>query len=939
MATREQLIEDFADHKLATGEKFERLINSMKTGQEPVTAPAASGTSLSFIDSISQDADGKITATKKTLDLANAHELNPFKGWYKTGDTLPTDGFDGAYLYFTDTSELTGQTTIYRWNGTTYADTGTVVDTSNVQTFGSGQAVNAVKIKNENGEEVSGSADVLSAEAGASLKGEITVIGLDVNGGSEADVVDIKDTLTDTEGEYGSYLENAAIADTGQTSGSTGFRRFNVYVTEGDIINAVGLGVPNTGLNNRLYYALYSSHSVSSDSYISDSGSKTENYITDLVIPEGVQMVAISTQISNLENVEITLTRQHQVDGLKQRVQRLEEGGDEYIQERTEEKTVTVNYEWLVANSTRYDGSIASGGTSVDPTNPGYECMAWYADSDGTIYVNTVGTSTTLFRVLIASGEPTSYVKKQYGGSGNHPLPDSSSPFTFEKGDLIIVNYTDNKTDFQLTMNTTETAPWLDESVKIPYLEELKEEGGGIATKEDLADLGVNYFELVKTSATEFTLTLNLNGGKKVKHTFRHVILTKDFGSGGVSDVRTTCDIWTSPWTDINGIRCIQGNLNFIYVMGWQYDNIPKTAEDAFKVNAGDSIIISVPTPPATQYTDFVIKYNSTNITTSWLENNATKYIGKADRNGYNSADTGYNTYIFTAPNDGDIYVPTKGYTIQVINNKTRYLMHLLIGTGGVNDYQLNYWGETPWPEEEGHIGPEHGCEIMDYTYFYCDGTLVDFSNMSIGDKLMCRNFRIVERSKCYAGKQENGGYTQPILDNGNFILAHVHYLDAEFTNDGRIRWDNKLTVKRDYTSYHQAYGGMLRVYYPYIDEISINNNEDTTNFVSSDGTFTLAHNSTINLNNSSQWGDTIIVRGHVGENDGFVVKQTMVQADNARRKRSNCYFQYYNDSYKVYLMPVVGGYDGRGAVLNTPFDVFNDGDVIEVYCEREIIY
>lgn len=146
MATREQLIEDFADHKLATGEKFVRLINSTKAVQEPVADPAASGTSLSFIDSISQDADGKITATKKTLDLANAHELNPFKGWYKTGDTLPTDGFDGAYLYFKDTSELTGQTTIYRWNGTAYADTGTVVDTSNVQTFETGQALNGVAI-------------------------------------------------------------------------------------------------------------------------------------------------------------------------------------------------------------------------------------------------------------------------------------------------------------------------------------------------------------------------------------------------------------------------------------------------------------------------------------------------------------------------------------------------------------------------------------------------------------------------------------------------------------------------------------------------------------------------------------------------------------------------------------------------------------------------
>ena len=176
MATREQLIEDFADHKYATGEKFARLINSMKVVQEPVEAPAASGTSLSFIDSISQNADGKITATKKTLDLANAHELNPFKGWYKTGDTLPTDGFDGAYLYFKDTSELTGLTTIYRWNGTAYADTGTVVDTSNVQTFGSGQAVNDVKIKDENGEEVTGPAGVLSAEAGATLKNTLFTI-------------------------------------------------------------------------------------------------------------------------------------------------------------------------------------------------------------------------------------------------------------------------------------------------------------------------------------------------------------------------------------------------------------------------------------------------------------------------------------------------------------------------------------------------------------------------------------------------------------------------------------------------------------------------------------------------------------------------------------------------------------------------------------------
>lgn len=148
MATKDRtaLKDEFKNGNLATGERFADLIDSMKVVQLPVADPAASGTSLSFIDSISQDADGKITATKKTLDLANAHELNPFKGWYKTGDTLPTDGFDGAYLYFKDTSELTGQTTIYRWNGTAYTDTGTVVDTSNVQTFETGQAVSGVAI-------------------------------------------------------------------------------------------------------------------------------------------------------------------------------------------------------------------------------------------------------------------------------------------------------------------------------------------------------------------------------------------------------------------------------------------------------------------------------------------------------------------------------------------------------------------------------------------------------------------------------------------------------------------------------------------------------------------------------------------------------------------------------------------------------------------------
>ena len=69
MATKDRtaLKNDFANGKYATGEKFADLIDSMKVVQLPVVDPQALGTSLSFIDSISQDADGKITATKKTV--------------------------------------------------------------------------------------------------------------------------------------------------------------------------------------------------------------------------------------------------------------------------------------------------------------------------------------------------------------------------------------------------------------------------------------------------------------------------------------------------------------------------------------------------------------------------------------------------------------------------------------------------------------------------------------------------------------------------------------------------------------------------------------------------------------------------------------------------------------------------------------------------------
>lgn len=68
--TKQELIALFSNGHLVTGDDFENLINSLKGVQSPVSDPSASGNSVTFIATITQDAEGKITATKKTVNFA-----------------------------------------------------------------------------------------------------------------------------------------------------------------------------------------------------------------------------------------------------------------------------------------------------------------------------------------------------------------------------------------------------------------------------------------------------------------------------------------------------------------------------------------------------------------------------------------------------------------------------------------------------------------------------------------------------------------------------------------------------------------------------------------------------------------------------------------------------------------------------------------------------
>ena len=68
--TKTQLKTDFSDNTVATGAKFADLIDSLKAVQAAVSDPTASGTSVTFIATISQNENGEISVTKKTVNFS-----------------------------------------------------------------------------------------------------------------------------------------------------------------------------------------------------------------------------------------------------------------------------------------------------------------------------------------------------------------------------------------------------------------------------------------------------------------------------------------------------------------------------------------------------------------------------------------------------------------------------------------------------------------------------------------------------------------------------------------------------------------------------------------------------------------------------------------------------------------------------------------------------
>lgn len=81
--TKTELKSDFSDNTVATGAKFADLIDSLKAVQTAVSDPEASGTSVTFIATISQNENGEITVTKKTVNMNGYQTIAGMESYQK----------------------------------------------------------------------------------------------------------------------------------------------------------------------------------------------------------------------------------------------------------------------------------------------------------------------------------------------------------------------------------------------------------------------------------------------------------------------------------------------------------------------------------------------------------------------------------------------------------------------------------------------------------------------------------------------------------------------------------------------------------------------------------------------------------------------------------------------------------------------------------------
>lgn len=94
MSTREDLKSRFSNGNFADAAAFADLIDSLKVVQSAVSDPTAAGTSVTFIATITQDSDGKITVTKKTVNFSGYQTVAGMSAYQTTANMAGYQNLD-----------------------------------------------------------------------------------------------------------------------------------------------------------------------------------------------------------------------------------------------------------------------------------------------------------------------------------------------------------------------------------------------------------------------------------------------------------------------------------------------------------------------------------------------------------------------------------------------------------------------------------------------------------------------------------------------------------------------------------------------------------------------------------------------------------------------------------------------------------------------------
>lgn len=234
-----------------------------------------------------------------------------------------------------------------------------------------------------------------------------------------------------------------------------------------------------------------------------------------------------------------------------------------------------------------------------------------------------------------------------------------------------------------------------------------------------------------------------------------------------------------------------------------------------------------------------------------------------------------------------------------------------------------------------GYVGAGDGCAVSEFTLFFADGMRIYPSELQ--RTLYCNDFRFITKVDHYlsSGNTKWTGVI-PLLENGNPIIESVNDIDFVLTSDNEMHHRNRLTIKFNGAKFSECHGAMCAGFYPYFNNVIINNKEFSWNKINSDLSIEKIGATTLNLSTQG-WvkADTVIMFG-----EKYRCTNRIVQCNPNRFGKANIrpWFPPNSDNrIKMYMMPVVCTISSENIADGDTVEVFNVGDVIDIDVYRKI--